>query len=127
METKNIGNKLLFIIYRVAVNIIALGFAAAIFRHVSVSDFSILVLAAVILTVFNFIIKPLLLMISLPFIFLTLGFGYLIINALMILLMSWAVSGYNVDGLWTAIGVSLIVSIVNVAFDFFAQSRVDRF
>lgn len=127
METNNIGNKLLFIVYRVAVNLIALGFAAAIFKHVSVSDFAILVLASVILTVLNFIIKPLLLMISLPFIFLTLGFGYLIVNALIILLMSWAVSGYNVDGFWTAVGVSLIVSIVNVAFDFFAQSRADRF
>lgn len=124
---KNIWTRLLFIIYRIAVNCIALGVAAVIFRHVAVTDFAVLVLAAVILTVFNFIIKPILLMISLPLIFLTLGVGYLIINAIIIMLTSWAVKGYDVDGLWTAIGVSLIVSIVNVAFDFFSQSRVDRF
>lgn len=123
----NIWMRLLFIIYRIAVNCIALGVSALIFRHVAVTDFAVLVLAAVILTVFNFIIKPILLMISLPLIFLTLGMGYLIINAIIIMLTSWAVKGYDVDGLWTAIGVSLIVSVVNVAFDFFSQSRVDRF
>lgn len=127
MDTSNIWVRLLFIIYRIAVNIIALGVAALIFKHVKVNDFTVLVLAAVILTVFNFIIKPLLLMISLPFIFLSLGIGYLIINAILIMLMSWAVQGYDVDGFWTAVGVSLIVSIVNVAFDFFAQPRADRF
>lgn len=120
-------NNLLLILYRIAINIIGLGLAALVFKHVEVTDFKVLLLAALILTVINLFIKPLLVLISLPVVFMTLGVAYLFVNAVIILIVSWAVSGYQVDGLWTAFGVGLVVSFVNVVFDFFAQSRVDRF
>ncbi len=118
---------ILFIVYKIAINVIALGLVAAVFKHVEVTDFGVLVAAAIILTGLNLLIKPFLLLISLPVVFLTLGLGYFIVNAIIIMLTSWAVKGYQVDGFWTAVGAGLFVSVVNVVFDFFAQSRKDEF
>ncbi|MBQ3034144.1 MAG: phage holin family protein [Deferribacterales bacterium] len=116
-------NYLLYFIYKSSINVIALGLAAVIFKHIQVSDFSVVVVAAIILTILNTLVKPFLLLISLPVVFLTLGLGYLIVNAIIIMITSWAVSGYYVDGFWTAIGAGLFVSFINIIFDYFSQNR----
>lgn len=116
-------NEVLFIIYKISINIIALGLAAVLFKHIEVSNFGVVVVAAVLLTFLNFLIKPILLFISIPIVLLTLGVGYFIINAIIIMITSWAVTGYHVDGFWTAVGAGLLISIVNIIFDFFSQNR----
>lgn len=117
---------LMFIIYRLAVNTIGLGVAVALFRHVSVAGFGTLVIAAVILSIFNFFVKPVLTFISIPFLVLTLGLFYIIISGLVVMLVAWVVPGFYVDGLWAAIGVAAMVGIINFVFDIIAAQPVTR-
>ena len=114
---------ILSIIYRLAVNIIALGLAVTIFKHASADSFSSLVVAAILLAVCNFFIKPILTFISIPFLVMTLGLFYFIINGAVVLFVAWAVPSFHVDGLWTAIGMSIIISIINFIFDAFYIDR----
>ena len=74
-----------------------------------------LVIAALLLGIMNAVIRPVLLLLSLPFILVTLGFLILVVNALMLLLVGKLVPGFHVEGFWTAFFGALIISIVNWA------------
>ncbi len=108
-----------FTLYKIFVNAIGLGVSAFIFKHVRVESFWALLVAGLVLSIMNVFVKPFLVLITLPFHVLTLGLFYFVINAIIILLVSALVEGFFVDGLWTAIGVSLIVSVINLFFDMF--------
>jgi putative membrane protein len=66
------------------------------------------------MSLFNAVLKPLLLLFTLPFIMLTLGLGVLVINALLFLWVGHLVAGFQVDGFWPALWGALIVSLTNV-------------
>jgi putative membrane protein len=67
---------------------------------------------AVVLAVVNTIIKPVLVLFTLPVTILTLGLFLLVINAGMVLLAAWLVPGFKVDGWLSALLFSLALSIV---------------
>ena len=67
----------------------------------------------VLLTFFNWILKPLLVMFTLPFIVLTLGLGLIVINAIVFLLVGHLVAGFHVAGFGTAILGSIVISLTN--------------
>ena len=71
------------------------------------------VLVAVVLAFLNTIVKPILTILSLPITFFTLGLFLLVINALIILFADKLVDGFKVDGFWTALWFSLILSLVS--------------
>ena len=75
-----------------------------------------LLLVALILGLVSTFIEPVVKLLSLPFIILTLGFLLLVINALMLMLTAALADafdlGFHVDGFWTALVGSLIVTIV---------------
>lgn len=83
-----------------------------------------LVVAALVLGVLNSFIRPLLVLISLPVVVLTLGLFAVAINAFLLMLTSKLVSGFHVDGFWSAVGGALIVSIVGMLFG--VRRRQDR-
>ena len=74
-----------------------------------------LVIAALLLAMINAVIRPVLLLLSLPFILVTLGFFILVVNAFMLWLVGKLVPGFYVEGFWTAFFGALIISIVNWA------------
>ncbi len=71
----------------------------------------------VILGLINAVIKPVLILLTLPVNILTLGLFTLVINALMVLLASVVVPGFQVDGFWWALLFSVILSLVNGFFN----------
>ncbi len=74
-----------------------------------------LIVVVLLLSLFNAVLKPVLVLFSLPFILLTLGLGMLIINALLFLLVARILHpAFTVDGFWDALGGSLIVSLTNM-------------
>ena len=73
-----------------------------------------LVAVVVLLSLFNAVLKPILMLFSLPFIVLTLGLGILVVNALLFMLVGKIVTGFVVDGFWSAVGGALIVSLTNI-------------
>lgn len=72
-----------------------------------------LLIAALVLGILNAFVKPLLRLLSLPFIILTFGFFLLVINAALLLLTSRLVHGFHVAGFWDAVWASLVVSLVS--------------
>ncbi|MFJ6747976.1 MULTISPECIES: phage holin family protein [unclassified Streptomyces] len=78
-----------------------------------------LVLVALIFGLVNFVVKPVVKLLSFPLFILTLGLITLVVNALMLLLTSWLAGkadlAFNVNGFWTAVLGGLIVSVVSWA------------
>lgn len=71
------------------------------------------VIVALVLGIINMVIKPILVILTLPINILTLGLFTLVINALLILLASSIVAGFSVDGFVTALFFSIILSVVS--------------
>jgi putative membrane protein len=80
-----------------------------------------LILVALIFGLVNFIVKPVVKLLSFPLFILTLGLITLVVNALMLLLTSWLAGkadlAFHVDGFWTAVLGGLIISIVSWAMN----------
>ncbi|WP_327289962.1 phage holin family protein [Streptomyces sp. NBC_01198] len=78
-----------------------------------------LILVALVFGVVNWLVKPVVKVLSFPLFILTLGLITLVVNALMLLLTSWLAGkldlDFHVDGFWTAVVGGLIVSIVSWA------------
>ncbi len=73
-----------------------------------------LLVVVVLLSFLNALLKPLLMLIALPFIVLTLGLGVVVINAVLFYFVGHLVDGFHVASGWSAIGGALVVSLTNV-------------
>jgi putative membrane protein len=69
--------------------------------------------ASLLLGIINAFIRPILLLLSLPWIILTMGLFIVVINALLLLFVSALVHPFQVDGFWSAVFGSIIISIVS--------------
>ncbi|MFJ9039816.1 phage holin family protein [Streptomyces sp. NPDC102406] len=80
-----------------------------------------LILVALIFGLVNFLVKPVVKVLTFPLFVLTLGLITLIVNALMLLLTSWLADkldlSFHVEGFWTAVLGGLIISIVSWALN----------
>ncbi|AWK04348.1 hypothetical protein HYN56_08905 [Flavobacterium crocinum] len=79
---------------------------------VHVTSFGTAVIVAVVLGLLNVFIKPILVILTLPVTFVTLGLFLLVINAVIILLCTKIVGGFAVDSFWTALIFSIILSLL---------------
>jgi putative membrane protein len=96
-------------------NIVALLAADWIFDGVSIERWWPLILGAAVLGVANTIVKPILTLLTLPLVIITLGLFYFVINVLMLALAEWIAPDFSIDGFWTYIGATIVVSIVSWA------------
>ena len=104
------------IIINLLLSSIAVIISAYILPGVHVANFLTAVVVAIVLGIINAVIKPVLLILTLPINILTLGIFTFIINGLLILLVSSLVQGFRVDNFWWAVLFSIILSIVNAFF-----------
>ena len=72
-----------------------------------------LIIVAVVLALLNTFIKPIIKLLALPVTVLTLGLFVFVINALIIMLCSWFVNGFIVEGFASALVFSMILSVVS--------------
>jgi putative membrane protein len=79
---------------------------------VHVAGFYTAAVVAVVLGLLNIFIKPIMVLLTLPFTIITLGLFLLVINALVILLCTKIVGGFTVDTFWIAMFFSVILSIL---------------
>ena len=93
---------------------IALGVTAYVLPGVHVGSFGSLVVAALVLGLINAVVKPVLVILTLPLTILTLGIFYLILNALLFWLASAIVPGFRVDGFGWALLGALIVGLISM-------------
>lgn len=80
-------------------------------KGVRVDEFTTALTVAIVLGLLNFFVKPILVLLTLPVTIFTLGLFLLVINAAMILLCDHFVDGFDVNGFWTALFFSIILSL----------------
>ncbi len=84
-------------------------------NSVRVDDVGAALVAALILGLVNTLIRPVLVLLTLPVTLLTLGLFIFIINGLLFWMVSSMVSGFHVTGFWAAVGGALLYSIISWA------------
>jgi putative membrane protein len=92
---------------------------------VHVEHYGYALLAAVFISLANILVKPILIILTIPITVVTLGLFLLVVNALIILLVEAIVPGFGVDGFWWALAFSLILSIFNSMFSEFTEEKKD--
>ncbi len=83
---------------------------------VHVQNYGYALVVALVLSIANVIIKPILILFTIPLTVLSLGLFLLVINAITILIVDYFVPGFSVDGFWWALAFSLILSVFNSMF-----------
>jgi putative membrane protein len=86
-------------------------------EEVEVDSYGTALIVAFILSIANVIVKPILILLTIPITILTLGLFLMVINAFMILLVDYLVDGFYVKGFWWALLFSLILSVFNSLFN----------
>lgn len=102
---------------------VAIVFTSYLLPGVMLKGFWTAVILALVLGLINMVIKPILLILTLPINLLTLGLFTLIINALMIMLAAKIVDGFSVASFWTALFFSVILSIVSFFLNKLAPTK----
>jgi len=93
---------------------------------VHVEHYGYALLVAAVLSLANIIVKPILVIFTIPITILTLGLFLLVINAVIILMVDYFTPGFNVDGFWWALAFSLILSIFNSLFSDLIKDRSNQ-
>lgn len=100
---------------------VAIIFTGFLVPGVTVASFWTALWLAIFLAVINIILKPILIVLTLPINILTLGLFTFVINAILILIASSVIKGFEINGFWVAMLFSVVLSIVsyvlNVVFD----------
>ncbi|WP_237702360.1 phage holin family protein [Opitutus terrae] len=114
------------LLLRWAVLAVGVALATKLVPGIRCDDAVTLVVVVVLLSLFNAVLKPVLLLFTLPFIVLTMGLGIIVINALLFLLVGRLVDGFHVASFWSAIGGALIVSVTNLLLGGLTRSQPRR-
>jgi len=100
------------IFIKIIISSLAVLLTAYLLPGIHVDDYIAALVAAAVLAVLNGFLRPLLVLLTIPFTVFTLGLFLLVINAAMVMLASRFVSGFEVDGFWWALLFSIIVSLI---------------
>ena len=101
------------LIVRVVLNAFALYVADYLLDGIALAGLGSALIAGLVLGVVNAIVRPVLLLLTLPFTLLTLGLFIFVVNAICLALTAALVPGFSVSGFWPALGGALIVSLVS--------------
>ena len=99
-----------------AITGLSLWLASLIFKGLKFDNNAALVGSALLLGLANAIVKPLLIVLTLPLTLLTFGLFILVINALMMLLVASLIKGFKVSGFWTAFFAGVFISVLSIVF-----------
>jgi len=102
---------------------IAVLFVAKLLPGITVTSFGGLILAALILGIFNAFLRPLMIILTLPLTVFTFGLFIFIINGIILYLTALIVSGFDIANIWVAIIASILISIVSGIINWLAKSN----
>ncbi len=100
------------LILRVLLTALAVVILSKVLPHVEVDSYLTAIIVAIVLGLLNFLVKPILVILTLPVTIITFGLFLLIINAVIILLADYFITGFSVDGIWWALLFSLLLSVL---------------
>lgn len=103
---------------KVLISTLAVLVTAALLPGVSIENNLVTaILVAIVISFLNAVIKPILVILTIPITFVTLGLFLLVINAAIILLADYLIKDFQVAGFWSALFFSIILSLVNSFFE----------
>jgi putative membrane protein len=108
---------------RVLVNALAIYLAAAIVPGIEIGGVGAALLAGLVFGLINAVVRPVLLILTLPLTLLTLGLFIFVLNALCFWLTAALVRGFDVHGFWPAFWGALLVSVVSWVLTSFLSDR----
>lgn len=106
---------------RIFITGIAVFLAVATVPGIEVRDMTAGIAAVLVLTILNLLIRPILLILTLPLIVLSLGLFLVVVNAILLELTAYLVKGFTVSGFWPAVGGALVISIVTSILNLFTS------
>lgn len=95
-------------------NVLALIVCDWLFDGVTIDGWGPLLIGAAVLGLANWIVKPILAILTLPLIIVTLGLFYFAINVAMLALAEWIAPDFSIDGFWTYVGATIVIWLVNI-------------
>jgi putative membrane protein len=95
----------------------ALLLVAHLFPGIAIASFWSAMLAAFVIGLFNTLVRPLLVLLTLPVTVVTLGLFLFVINALMFWAAAGMMASFRVDGFWFALGGSVVYSLCGMVID----------
>lgn len=113
-------------IAQLIVSALAVIITSMILPGVHVDNVLTALIVAAVLAFLNAIVKPVLVILTIPITVITLGLFLLVINALLILLAAKIVDGFHVDGFWIALLFSLVLSLVSSVFNALSGKNESR-
>lgn len=90
------------------------------------NDFWVLLLAALVLAAVNILVRPVTMILSIPFILVTFGFFILVINAFMLWITDLVVPDFELLGFWRTIGAAIVVGLANLLFGGIMRDFTER-
>jgi putative membrane protein len=117
---------LVALLIRLGINVLALIVIDWLFSSVMINGWWSFFIGALVLTIGNAILKPILAILTLPLILVTFGLAYFAINVLMLALAEWVAPHFSIDGFWTYVGATIVVWFVNFVMHWvFDRVRAD--
>ena len=107
-------------------NTLLLWVAAELFASVHYEGLGALFIAALLFGIAHAVIKPVLVILTLPVTVLPLGLFLLVINALILLLVAIVVPGFDVTGFWPAVGVALFISVLSLVLNMLFGAQLTK-
>lgn len=104
------------IIVKMLLSALAVILLAYLLPGVQVAGIGSAIIVAIVLALLNLIVRPILVVLTLPVTIITLGLFLLVINALMILLADKLLDGFSVSGFWIALLFSILLSFLQSVF-----------
>lgn len=108
---------------RILLTAVVVVFLANFLPGVTVTGYWTAIVVALVLALLNLIVKPILVLLTLPVTIITFGLFLIVINAIIILLVDAFVSGFQVNGFWIAVLFSLLLSVIQSLFFSIAERK----
>lgn len=106
-----------FIIRLIITAAVAYGLSMILQPHITINSFSAALIFVLVLGILNAIVKPILIILTLPITILTLGIFLLVINVLMVILADKFISGIHIDGFFWAFIFGILLSLLSSALN----------
>lgn len=113
---------------RLLITALGLWVADQLLSGIAITGTGSLIVSALLLGIVNAVIRPVILILTLPLTIITLGFFVLIVNGISLAIAAWLVPGFHIEGLWSATLGAIIVGLTSWAASAFigGSGRIER-
>lgn len=105
------------------INAIALGLTSWLVKGIDIQGLGTLLIASLVLGILNALLRPIILLLTLPLNILTLGLFTFVVNAFMLMMASKLVEGFVITDFWSALVGAIILSIISFLISVFIGNR----